>query len=174
MDRFSSPIQIATIADARAIASIHVRAWQAAYADLLPAAYLDDLSIPQRTASWELRLQSPAARVLVQRHAGEVVGWIDFGPSQDAEADTSLTAEIYAIYIDPPFWRSGYGTALMQAAQKRLRDDAKKSVTLWVLEANVAGRCFYDRLHGRVDADASQSVVIGGQEMPEVRYRWNL
>lgn len=42
----------ATVDDAPAIAAIHVRSWQRAYADLLPADFLAGLDVEQRVAYW--------------------------------------------------------------------------------------------------------------------------
>ena len=39
-------IRQATLADAHAIATIHVQSWQHAYADILPAEALAALSVP--------------------------------------------------------------------------------------------------------------------------------
>ena len=38
--------------DCRALAGIHVTSWQAAYASLFPAEYLDSLSVTDREESW--------------------------------------------------------------------------------------------------------------------------
>ncbi|MFF7709107.1 hypothetical protein [Pseudomonas sp. NPDC007930] len=47
-------------ADARAIAQVHVRSWQAAYCELMPASDLASLaaSLPQREAHWARALEA--------------------------------------------------------------------------------------------------------------------
>ena len=43
-------IRLATLADARAIAELHVASWRAAYVGILPPAYLEGLSVEEREA----------------------------------------------------------------------------------------------------------------------------
>ena len=45
-------VRAATIEDARAIATIHVETWRAAYAGIVPAAHLAALSIDEREVRW--------------------------------------------------------------------------------------------------------------------------
>jgi hypothetical protein len=45
-------IRAAQAVDAERVAEIHVRAWQWAHRDLLPAAFLAGLSVERRTAYW--------------------------------------------------------------------------------------------------------------------------
>ena len=44
--------------DCRALALIHVTAWQAAYASLFPAEYLASLSVADREESWTSILET--------------------------------------------------------------------------------------------------------------------
>jgi hypothetical protein len=43
--------------DAEAIATVHVRSWQAAYPGIVPQPVLDRLSIERRAASWRLAVE---------------------------------------------------------------------------------------------------------------------
>ena len=45
--------------DARGLAEVHVRSWQAAYKGQLPDDILDNLSVDQREQQWHLTLNSP-------------------------------------------------------------------------------------------------------------------
>lgn len=45
-------LRVATVEDANAVATVHVRSWQSAYRGLIPDAYLDALSVERRTAVW--------------------------------------------------------------------------------------------------------------------------
>jgi ribosomal protein S18 acetylase RimI-like enzyme len=124
-------IRAATPADARAIAEVHVASWRAGYRGLISDEVLARLSVDQRHAQWETILADGRTTVLV---AGDVAGFVAF------ERDTR---EIRALYVDPPRFRTGIGTALLQAAHDRLAGD----VALWVLEGNEAALAFYRR-HG--------------------------
>ena len=99
-------IRRATAADARSIASVHVRSWQGAYPGLIPQPYLDALRPEQRLGMWEETLAGsswPRQGVLVVEGSdrslesprdlgpgpgGEaVVGFASFGPTRDDGAD---------------------------------------------------------------------------------------
>ena len=49
-------IRAATVADARAIAEVHVEGWRWGYRDLLPATVLDALDVDEREAWWAANL----------------------------------------------------------------------------------------------------------------------
>ena len=52
-----------TKSDARDLAEVHVRSWQAAYKGQLPDEILDNLSVDQREQQWHLTLNSPSNKV---------------------------------------------------------------------------------------------------------------
>ena len=82
--------------------------------------------------------------------------------------------EVTAIYVDPPWWGTGAGQALMDAARQRLTERGFTTVRLWVLAANHQARRFYERSGFALDgatagypvARADGSII----ELPEVRY----
>jgi ribosomal protein S18 acetylase RimI-like enzyme len=134
-------IRAATLEDARAIAEVHVASWRAGYKDLMPDAYLADLSVEQRAEMWETILTDGETTVLV---AGPgIAGFVAFNERK---------GEIGALYVDPPRFRTGIGTALLAAAHERLA--ALPEVVLWVLDGNDGARVFYER-HGYVADNAT-------------------
>ena len=60
-------IRPATVEDAPALAQVHVTSWRETYRGLVPDAYLDSLSVPERTERWRGRLSGadPGAFTLV-------------------------------------------------------------------------------------------------------------
>ncbi|QFT29440.1 hypothetical protein FIV00_02995 [Labrenzia sp. THAF82] len=52
MTRNLTKIRVAALADAEAIASVHVTSWQEAYAGILPDQMLSDLNVADRTKRW--------------------------------------------------------------------------------------------------------------------------
>jgi RimJ/RimL family protein N-acetyltransferase len=157
--------------DAEGVARVHVASWQAGYADLLPADYLDGLRWQGRFESWSARLSEPAAAgrgTWVLTSAGEVVGFASIGPARDEDRQSSGAWELYGIYLRSDHWGHGHGTTLAEAAFHDIPDQAA-DVSLWVLADNERARRFYERL-GFV-ADGHQRVeTIGGRELAEVRY----
>jgi ribosomal protein S18 acetylase RimI-like enzyme len=138
--------------DAGAIAAVHVRSWQAAYRGLVPDDVLDALSIPRREASWLQTLRARAGLcTLVADEDGSIAGFCTVVlPSRDADAGP-LTGEIAALYVDPPRWRAGTGTALLLAALAALESEGCSEVTLWVIDGNLRGREFYRRFGFKAD-----------------------
>jgi ribosomal protein S18 acetylase RimI-like enzyme len=144
-------IRRAVPADSRAIAEVHVRAWRAGYAGLLPQELLDGLSTNQRARDWSARLGSGAAGLtVVAEEDGAVVGFC-----------TLFGREIAALYVDPDRWRRGIGGALLREA---LAGAGEGEVTLWVMAGNVAALRFYERF-GFVRDGAEKRDLIGPAEL---------
>jgi ribosomal protein S18 acetylase RimI-like enzyme len=154
--------------DAAAIAEVHVRTWQAAYAHVFGAEGLATLDVDQRRARWEETLSEPAPRSSVfvaETDADGVVGFAATGASGDSEDE----GELYAIYVLPAAWGSGVGPALMRAAVDSVRAEGFPTATLWVLDDNPRARRFYER-EGWV-ADGRREGVHLGVGTVEIRYR---
>lgn len=121
-------IRAATLEDAAGIARVHVRAWRRAYADILDPQVLDDLSVDEFARRWRELLGDPASQAWVCEVDGAVRG---FASVRDGELTT--------LYVDPAAQGAGVGTALLREAT------TAGARTLQVLEANGAGRHFYER-----------------------------
>ncbi len=161
-------IRRAQPADAEAVAEVHVRTWQAAYAGLLPAEILDALDPQERAATWRQRLANPrpGAATLVAA-APHVVGFSGVGPARDDDLAGRNRGEIFAIYVIPSLWSTGAGTALLRASLDAL--SAYDDVVLWVLAGNERARRFYER-RGFVPDGSVRKETISGAELDEVRY----
>lgn len=167
-------IRRAQLADAPAIATVHVRSWQAAYRGLLPQDYLNGLDPGPRTARWERQLAGldwPRAGVLVAQEADRVVGFTGFGPSRDADLDPRAVGEVATIYLLPAAWGRGRGRELMGAALATLGQAGYGEAALWVLDTNDRARRFYEAGGWRADGAAKEDPSPGGFTLSEVRYR---
>jgi ribosomal protein S18 acetylase RimI-like enzyme len=160
--------------DARAIAEVHVRAWQDAYRGQLTDDYLDDLNVEARLEDHRRSLESPMAgwRTWLAEEGDAVVGFAVTGPSQDADAD-STTGEVYAIYLEPERVGTGAGRLLFEHAVDDLRDRGFHAVTLWVLETNEQARRFYEVAGWKTDGTVA-SERVDCEMRPTVRYRATL
>ncbi len=158
--------------DSRAIATIHVTSWQAAYEGIVPAQFLASMSIDQREGMWRERLEQGAPGTWVIEEHGRVLGWISTGPSRDTGA-LSSTRELWAIYVDPKHWRRGVGQRLWGEAEHQLRRSGFSDVTLWVLQDNVRALAFY-RSNGFVVDGIEKTIELGGTELVEIRLRKGL
>jgi ribosomal protein S18 acetylase RimI-like enzyme len=159
--------------DARGIAEVHVRTWQAAYRGMVPQTFLDDMSVERREALWRQSIAQGLREVVVAEVDSAIVGWVAFGRSRDADA-TDAVGEVEAIYVLPAFWSKGVGRELWLKALHRFSERGFGSVTLWTLEANERARRFY-RAAGFTESVWSRKTVrIGGSDLAEVRYERGL
>jgi GNAT superfamily N-acetyltransferase len=150
--------------DAAAIAEVHVRSWQSAYAHVFGAERLAGIDVDQRRAQWEQWIPMGGTFVAEDEN-GVIVAFVAVGPSRQAEGE----GELYAIYAVPEAWGSGAGPGLMRVAVETLRANYPTS-TLWVLDDNPRARRFYEREGWQRDG-GTQTEEFLGMAVTEVRYR---
>jgi RimJ/RimL family protein N-acetyltransferase len=152
-----------------------VRSWQAAYRGQLPDDYLDGLTqeIPRRAERWKgfIREAPSLGRTLLAAEVdGRVIGFVNYGPPDDAATLGPHVGELYGIYLDPDAWGKGHGRSLMEAAVKGLTEADYTEAVLWVLGTNERSRRFYEIAGWRPDGGAKVE-HRGHVELREVRYR---
>jgi ribosomal protein S18 acetylase RimI-like enzyme len=166
-------VRPAVVADANAIAVVHVATWRDAYAGLMPDEVLDTLDITQRAETWRGILAAPPHGVFVfvfERH-GQVRGFVSAGPHREGRA----SGEVFAIYVDPSCQGLGAGRRLLEAATRPLAEAGFGEASLWVLTTNRAARGFYESQGWRPDGTEQSWTYRGVGEGPtEVRYVVNL
>lgn len=130
--------------DAADFATVDVASWRAAYADIMPAAYLDALSVDEKTQKWAESIPREEWRrkrtFIVEDDDGEIVGFATVGPDVDEPAGL-----LYLMYVAPHAWGRGAGFALLIAARDALMELGFTKAVLWVLESNARARRFYER-----------------------------
>lgn len=166
--------------DAGAVTRVHTASWRWAYADSVPAAYLDglDASQPERIRLWRQRYAAPDGDTahLVAAADGVVVGFVTVGPyrvNQDPAHLVPGEGEVRAIYVAPGSARTGVGSALLRAGLGRLAAAGRCPVRLWVLSANAPARAFYARFGFVPDGQEGTFTLAtdsGPVELPELRY----
>ena len=160
--------------DAKAIAEIHVRSWQAAYRGQLTDDYLNGMSVDERLEQHRRSLEEPRAewRTWVADDDGQVAGFAVTGPSEDADAEPT-TGEVYAIYLEPERVGTGLGRGLFEHVVEDLRARGFTTVTLWVLASNERARRFYEIAGWHADGTET-SERVDCEMRPTVRYRVEL
>lgn len=169
-------IRRAELGDAEAIARVHVESWQVAYLGLLPAAYLNGLTVPGQTEKWRRILRgytTAGSRTWVLSVGGTVMGFSTSGPTRDDDDDPRKVGEIYTLYMSPRLWGYGLGAELIAAVQRDMASRGFGVATLWVLEGNTRARRFYE-LEGLSHDGVRRPVWLGASSLPEVRYRRGL
>jgi ribosomal protein S18 acetylase RimI-like enzyme len=162
-------IRPAGLADARAIARVHVTSWRETYRGLVTDSYLDALDVDERETGWRDALTCESPRLWLAESGGQVVGWVAFGPARepDARADSG---EIWALYVLQAHWAQQLGSRLMRAACAALAEGAMTDVCLWVMARNGRARAFYERLGFVVEAQSLRQFELGGAMIDELRY----
>jgi ribosomal protein S18 acetylase RimI-like enzyme len=170
----------ATVPDADGIATVQVRAWQAAYAGIVASTTLEAMSVPARAQRWREQLPTGADPTSTQAlpagaastwvscdTTGAIAGFISFGRRRDAGAAVD-DGEIWALYVAPDAWRGGHGRRLLGQALSALRAQGLGDVHLWVLAENRRGIDFY-RAAGFVERPGSrQAFDLSGQSITEL------
>jgi L-amino acid N-acyltransferase YncA len=157
-------IREATPGDEWRMAEIHVAAWRSAYAGIMPQEQLDSLDTQQKVDQWRHALEQAGKGVyLVAVVDGTVEGFAVFGPARDQDLNDAQAVEIVSININPSAWRTGVGTALIQAMFRRFDTDGYRYAYLWVATQNTRARSFYKRhgfsREGSVKADSKHSMI---------------
>lgn len=161
-------IRVASTDDCRAMATVHVASWQAAYAGILAPEFLAGLSIERREEAWRNVLAAGNSELLVACDGSAVLGFASFGPSRDADAPAGR-GELWALYVHPRNWSSGAGRELWRAAHARLRARGFSSISLWVLEQNARAIAFYSTAGFSVEYGSQKEFELGGTKVREVR-----
>jgi GNAT superfamily N-acetyltransferase len=135
--------------DGDAIAEINAAGWRAAYVGLIERDRLANLPVKAwaREIRGNLEELSVGSISLVAELDGRIAGsCFVIGTARDGDLPDEV-AELVAIYVDPPRWRQGIGTALLRESLARTARQGKAEISLWTLSGNDAAQAFYER-HG--------------------------
>ncbi|AYG59399.1 GNAT family N-acetyltransferase [Rhizobium jaguaris] len=140
----------ATVADATAIAELHVAVWRDTYRELAPIEAFRALDAARRQARWTAALAEPGHHqlVLVAEQGDRLVGIGAVGaPSQAAFEGRG---EIRSLYVDPAIKRQGLGRRLMAKLAEHLAGLHYPGAALGVVVGNDPAIAFYQSLGGRM------------------------
>jgi GNAT superfamily N-acetyltransferase len=165
--------------DAREITAVWVRAWQVAYAGVVPAEFLMAMDVESHVPYRRKRIAelAPPSAMLVACEDEGVVGFANVSGYRTDPGETvgPDVGEVCGIYVHPSRWSTGTGYALMEAAVAQLRKTGFTDVRLWVLDENPRARRFYERFGYVADGAAKMFTVDrdgpNEAEVREVRYR---
>ncbi len=173
MSRTRVSLRPAGLVDAGAIARVHVTTWRAAYAGVVPQAYLVAMSEIGQMRFWRRLLGRPQAEetILVAEveAAGgpQVVGFGSCGPSRPY--GLPFRGEVFTLYVADDWQGRGIGRALLRALFDDLVARGHRDAVIWVLSANPA-RFFYEAVGG--SAVAERREAFAGALLNETGYAW--
>jgi GNAT superfamily N-acetyltransferase len=173
-------IRPATVADARALAELEVRAWRWAYVDIV--AEQDMITIEDREVHWSST--GALEGTFVAEVDGRVVGVVHVGLSPDVgsvglkaagvahadpDPDERPNGLLGVLAVEPAAQGAGLGTALYEHAVAVLQAAGVGAAVVWLFDDDGHARGFYERRGWRADG------AIGTiAEAPALRYRQTL
>lgn len=167
----SYSVRPASPRDAKTIAEIHVAAWQAAYADLMPDDFLKKMTFEKRLAYWREAIEFSEPQLLVATEGDKTVGFVGFDRSRD-KGTRSTIGEIWALYVAPAHWGQGAGLALWDGAREGLKEEGCTQVTLWVLLGNERALGFFEHAAGfKREMPSLKTVAFGSARLEEIRLK---
>lgn len=162
--------------DAAAVAAIHVRVWQEAYRGQMDQAFLDNMSVADRTIRWQegyaQRKDDPRYGTLLAFDGQTMAGFLSYGAAREENA--LFPHEIYAINILAAYTGQGIGRALFTQATRLLKDQGAANTYLWVLSSNDPALQSYRRWGGALREDITKTIEIAGQAHREVAVTFRL
>lgn len=158
--------RVPAVADAEAIARLHVASWREAYSAIVPASVLDAVDVADRIARWQGYLASEGVTFLAEAGGG-AAGFIRAGvPDKPMVADAD--GHIFALYVLQRHHRRGIGRRLLAlTAAEWLRRDGR-ALSVGVLTENRPALAFY-RGAGASFAQAD-TYRWDGHDLPESIY----
>jgi GNAT superfamily N-acetyltransferase len=165
----------AILADAPALAGLHVASWRETYTGILPDELLAGLSVDSRAAMWATILGDltavAEAAVYIAEDQERLVGFGSCGKQRhEGLAGSGYGGEFGALYVLQSHQHRGIGRSIMSLMAQALLERDCPGAALWVLSENLVARSFYERLGG--------AIVAEKEEMPdmarfEVAYGWS-
>ena len=162
-------IRTPVLADAAAIARVHIDAWRETYSGHMPDSFWSEAAYQQRLEMWThvLGPEGDASGRAIAERDGEIVGFAIAGPSTRNDArnghDPVRDLHLYAIYLLASEHGSGLGQQLLDAVA------GTQPAQLWVMRGNDRAIAFYRRNGFEPDGVEVVDDRLGIVEMRMVR-----
>jgi RimJ/RimL family protein N-acetyltransferase len=137
MSTLHATIRHASIEDLDDICGVHARARASYYEGHLPReAYSGPAELERQRAGTAEAIVSRERTVLCATRQDHIVGFAVLGARYDGD-------KLFHFHIDPEVWRTGTGTALLQACVAEWRAAGVATARLEVFAPNARARAFY-------------------------------
>ncbi|WVE34084.1 GNAT family N-acetyltransferase [Priestia megaterium] len=154
----------ATSSHIPSVARLYVESWRITYKELVPDAYLNNLSYKQSAEKWSLFLTDPSHFILLAiDERGEIVGFSAGKPHLSS-------AEIYALYVCKEVQSQGIGHLLFSHSVKEFADQQYTSMIIWAMKKNKKATQFYKRLGGKKILNRTSQ--FGETKVEDEAYGW--
>ena len=153
--------------DVDALVRIQSYTWRAAYADLVPAEALAQLSTPAAREAWRAAVEAGGGHHVFVAEEGEwTVGFC--AAAYYGGENGAAIAEVSTLVVEPRWGRRGHGGRLLAAAAAALRDHGAATGWAWVPEADAVSRAFYGHAGWTPDG-AVRGLDTGAGTLREIR-----
>lgn len=169
-------VRAATATDVDEIVRIQAGTWEVAYADLVPAAAIEQLSSSAAREAWTAAVAAAGGHVLVATEGEWTVGFVaaSVGTGDPgSELGPEAWGEVGVLLVEPRWGRRGHGGRMLAAATEALRAGGAIYGLAWVPEADEASRRFYARAGWEADG-AVRALDTGAGMLREVRVTGSL
>lgn len=132
--------------DCKAIAHVVTVGWNETYKGIVPDYFLEELKTneEERANNMLSKFDENNNHQFVLEINNEVVGFVNFGASED---DEYKCGEIFALYIISKYKGLGLGKKLVEAATKELKEMGFNSMIIACLKGNPSNE-FYKHIGG--------------------------
>ncbi|MDQ6933003.1 MAG: GNAT family N-acetyltransferase [Candidatus Eremiobacteraeota bacterium] len=161
-------IREATVADAEAIARVHVASWRETYRGLIDDAIIDSRTIERRTIQWTGALADRERSTFVACAKEAMCGFASAVVGEPSKPETC--GDLQTLYVLRAAQGAGIGKALLQAAAEKLSLRGCTALRLHVLPNNSAARGFYEHLGAQYVGDLV--ATDNGDEWVDAVYEW--
>ena len=157
------------LADAEAIARVHVASWREAYDGIVPSSILDNVEVEDRIARWQGYLAGEGVTFLAEVD-GAAAGFIRVGKLSEPMVE-GADGHIFALYVLRRHHRQGIGRSLLGLAAGEWLSRGGKALSVGVLTENAPALAFYRG----VGASFVQAETYRweGHDLPESIYVFN-
>jgi ribosomal protein S18 acetylase RimI-like enzyme len=154
-------LRTATRTDIPALAELHRLSWQIAYRGLVPALFLEQITLQDRIARWERAFETASGdSTVVAVEADQLLGLCSFG----RERQEPGRGEVMALHVRPQDQRRGIGRLLLRNAEDGVRSAGQVIAVLGVVRGNEPAQRFYEacgwRHRGEIRAVTSRGFAF--------------
>jgi len=158
--------RVPTLADAEAIARLHVASWREAYQGIVPSSILDNVDVDERIARWRGYLGGVGVTFLAEVD-GVAAGFIRAGALSEPMVEDA-DGHIFALYVLRRHHRRGIGRRLLGLVAREWLARGGRALSVGVLTENAPALAFYQGV-GACFAQA-ETYCWDGHELPESIY----
>ena len=156
--------------DARQLAEAHVASMRATYRGLVSQDVLDALSVDDNETRKRQAIASSDIRHFVAEADGRAIGFAALGGKVEEDEDGQF-GQLYAIYLDPAWWRRGAGRMLWETAVEKARSDGWTRLIVKTASGNTRASRFYEAMGCTVIPGSVDTREYLGSTIETVKYQ---